>query len=797
MSIARRLPRSGTAAFAFGVLLTAAACAKSVPTGTVSPSRGGIPLEVSDRASRPRLARLTRQGDPSSAVALAIANTGEGAGATLRNQALALLFAERLARRGLPVVAASDDLGVRMTRTAETPEQASQIIMAMREVLAAPVTDEEALALRHSLEASPPRRLAPAEAGIAACAGDAGVAPTSKLPETSAQAVETWRSESLQVGGVAVGIVGPNAVSNAATETIDGGAAWSLRPARTGGRATAPSHRVAFAALEHDASSRLEIAWDLPDPRRALELAVALRARPSPLREKLSLREPRWRLAEVFTTARMDGGCLRLRFESRDLPRGHLAQSAAEVIALAEHDVAAGLAWPPNDAIVAETIAAAEEATSAAERAAWWALSAPRKTEGIVVSSLLSLPPQRDDIEGTLDELEAAYQSEIAAGKTHEMPVRPRDLASTAKHSLEPGQRESWLLVANECGSGDESAWDAGRSALAAQTAAEFHVGDDVTIEPWIRPDGIGLLAHGAPRSPESAVDFGRRLARGLGAALASASFSEARFNRAHATALRFAANPEVQLLGALGQRAFPDRPTLFAPLGLLDQQLATTRRDAEERWRGMLSEPWRMAMLASVDGDEAHAAERELARWFVGPASSPCARKRAADGPGPGETRVAAAQTAARALTAFTTGSAQDASILEVVAALVRQQRGDSAVSARSLGGTRAPTLVLDTGARPLDLEAELERLRKLEVSPKTFQAAVDQVLHERKLRRATPRGRIDALWLADEHAPPGLEDVRRWIHQNFQRARAGTAIAVQPAPSSESTGNAPAKPR
>ncbi|MEJ7730193.1 MAG: hypothetical protein WKG00_13360 [Polyangiaceae bacterium] len=58
------------------------------------------------------------------------------------------------------------------------------------------------------------------------------------------------------------------------------------------------------------------------------------------------------------------------------------------------------------------------------------------------------------------------------------------------------------MLLASPCGVGDEGAEDAGMTALAATAAVRSRRGKerDVQLEPWVSADGVGVLAHAAPR---------------------------------------------------------------------------------------------------------------------------------------------------------------------------------------------------------------------------------------------------------------------------------------------------------
>src|SRR5204863_9404204 len=93
------------------------------------------------------------------------------------------------------------------------------------------------------------------------------------------------------------------------------------------------------------------------------------------------------------------------------------------------------------------------------------------------------------------------------------------DLASSvleSRNRTEPGQGTVWVLLASPCGTLSEGMTDAGVSALfvtaASKSASKSN--EDIALEPWIAPDGIGILGHAV--RPVSDARVGELVARAM-----------------------------------------------------------------------------------------------------------------------------------------------------------------------------------------------------------------------------------------------------------------------------------------
>src|SRR5262249_35751164 len=147
----------------------------------------------------------------------------------------------------------------------------------------------------------------------------------------------------------------------------------------------------------------------------------------------------------------------------------------------------------------------------AAGLAALWSLSEPetdrqgRSAIALGVTAPAADPrDSRSDLGSALNALADRVRRAMARSeKSLSAPVVER------RDRLEHGQGELWLLLGTPCGTTAEGDADAGQAALGlvAVIAARADEDRSVTLEPWITPDGVGVIAHAARLRFESAED--------------------------------------------------------------------------------------------------------------------------------------------------------------------------------------------------------------------------------------------------------------------------------------------------
>jgi hypothetical protein len=755
-----------------------------------------IPLALREPASRPRVAQLTRSGDPEGAVTLAFAAPRVGPQSTWENLALATLLDIRLRGGGFRAKPSADAIGLRVTVSAKSADDARRMVRVLPAIVMAQVTDQEARLVVSRLERETLPTIPALANALAACSGDGGLAGgQGVVPVMTRGSLEALRSESLRRGAVAIGTVGPAELTAATSEELESGPAWPLREEAGPVRLLESRHATTIDGSTHSGAT-LDIAWPLASPGYALELAEAEQRHRSPLRAQLAVHDIGFSLIEARATARPDGGCLRLRFHASELGRERAPRQAAKVLELANALVRgasdARRELPP----VAKTIASAPSASEAAELAAWWTLAGVATSPSDVgASSVLALPAQRGDNERTHEALEQEYLAALEATGTRSQGPAARRAELPLRASVEPGQGESWLLLASDCIAPEEGRWESGRGALGAHIASSFLADRNVAVEPWLRPEGIGLLVHGPKLTGETAEAAGRRLGEVLGMSVTSVPFSDARVARAQASLLPTLSSPS-----ALRRESFLDRfdghpASVWQPAGGLSRLLAVTATDAEERWRLALRATWRGAMLASVGEGEVRAAQRELLRWRPTPDGATCPNPVARPQGGVAQ-RVTTSLPDAFGVIAIPSHERSDWPLVEALAVtLTTTSRAGDATEAtplrdhqvRWLGGRVAPTLVVEFSGPQRAVEAavaswqdRLDALRERGLPTEQVTAALDRLRDEYAVRHRSPRGRVEALWLGAAPFDVTPEGVTKWLRTNLAPERRDVLIGI-----------------
>jgi hypothetical protein len=456
--------------------------------------------------------------------------------------------------------------------------------------------------------------------------------------------------------------------------------------------------------------------------------------------------------------------------------------------------VKADLETPLDPTVVARQILRTTDAAATAELAAWWALAgAGEASEGIVLSSVLAIPGERGDAAGTFDELEAAFRADIETAANQSPWTSMRGPKSEPRVALERGQGESWLLVANGCALAKESEWDAGRSALVVRLAASLGTLSAVVLEPWVEPAGVGLLARTRQLPGETNAATGRRLGMMAGMALTSLSSPEERFARTKSETLRHLSTPSARRIEGLLPRLEGLAPSWLRPEGLLERQLATSVDDIDERWRTMLREPWRAAMVASLDTDEAQVAFAEIARWIPMSDDAACTVTQPTRSISQATERWLGSGVEPHAFLAIPGEGTSEGPIAAVVAAHLTNiaPRVSSVSHAFIMGSGRKPMLVIEIVASGAERDAavlawrrEFESLRTNALSEDEFTRAQVVVSRERARSLESPRGRVAALWRGDRVTPVSAAEVRDWMARDFVNERIQILIGDPQAP-------------
>lgn len=755
--------------------LLACACGRSVapaiPIADHQPA-APAPLERVVLDERPPLTLVARGGDPRAALAFVAAHSrGSAASAALSG-----VLAARLEAAGIPgLETRAHGLGIEVACLASGPKDAERFVAAVRAALATEVTpaDPALRAARRQEEALSALRFAGrAQAAAAACSGELGVLPSASRVDLGSPAGIAWlnqaRSAIFRVEASAFAALGPEAFLDATRDALSDASAWPTADADTD---TWPEQDL-VAADAGGGNRQLSVALWLGSADAAVGAANALGSGEAALPARLDSLTPPWRLERATAIARQRGACLRLDVTPPPLDPGPSSAEVGRVAALVEHSALMAVASASRGALD-ESVLRPHDPRRSASLAAWRALPSGEQPG-----------PLRRTV---------AYVAGV--GDTVATPDLGRELSEArvrlARPSIEiaeraePGQGELWMLLGSPCGTGTEAAHDAGALALLLRSGALSGPDPSVQLEPWVTPDGVGLLAHG-PRalSSEPPAVHARRVARALGRALL------ARLGGAELGAAR------AELLKGLGGQPFagfslaleglsPGHPSWLEPRGTWDTVSELPSEALERARRLWLGGPLRLSVLTNGGSGQSRAAAEELESWLLPLRAEvracPVVRAEPARR---GEVRVDAksAPNYEGAYVGVTLGAPGfvSARAAELLALMLNRPGGvleravavpslGATVRAHALGGVRRPALLLDVRALPERLEEAVGRARAvLDGLSRGAFGAEDLASAQRELARREeearfdPRRRIVELWRAEKGAALDVAAVR-----------------------------------
>lgn len=550
-------------------------------------------------ADRPTLTLIERHGDPRAAVAFA-ARHGQGSAASA---ALAGLFRDRLAAQGLSgVEVRAHALGLLASALCGSPSDAERFVHAVRMALSEPVKAREPALAGARREGALLRSLTfagPAEAAVASCSGELGLgvgeAPIDPNQSGDLDRLERARAAVFRAHAAAFTALGTKAILEAASEALDQAGAWPDQPPETD--PWPDRDQILFDRAP--TSRRLSLAVRVSDANAAVRAGELLGSPHSDLITRLRSPSGGFRLERVLGVARPTGGCVRLDLlpaRPEDKPTlGEVGLFAA----LVERSLSQALDAKSRGALD-ESALEATDPRRASEEAAWASLS--EKAPNAPIRRLLAYQAP----EGSVAELQSSVLSERR--RLSESSLEQADQA-------EPGQGEIWMLLGSPCGTSGETASDAGALSVTLRALAG-RAPSGVAIEPWVTPDGAGLLAHG-PRatSRESFAAHARRLARALGRALSRPlSGSDLALSRA-ALADELGGKPApawAALLSGLSE----EHPSWLDPRGTFESVTSLTNLTLLHAQQAFLSGPLKVAILKNAEepvGEAVH----ELESWL------------------------------------------------------------------------------------------------------------------------------------------------------------------------------------
>ncbi len=764
--------------------MLALACGPREPARSSASHDGTLLPDVRTASGRPPVVLVSREGDPATAVSLAITTAGIGWSDTTSDDpepatALAGVVESRLRARGVDATVTPSWDGVRASMLAANEREAKQIAAALREAVTAPATEADLVAARRKLAALGQRPLRDRVlARWARCVGEPRALPEragTDYADVDLARLERWRGASLGLGRVAVAVAGPATSSEAVAATVLGGPEWKKGvPVRARNGSAEPAVDVFEAAGDGASGPTLHLTLDVGTSSAAVTTAEALGDARGPLAARLSELDLPFRVREVTGAAHPQGGCVGVVLEAAPptpaSASSDLASRVADAIALVRLEASVFLAETGTRRDGRVLSRRSGDAREAAERAAWWALidqAAPPRTGGGSVA--LAVPPRRGAKEsGTEPSRETLASAVTRAAAAWEKPV------VEARSRIEAGQGEAWVLVGSPCGADGESEADSGLSALFVAAAAEgTRTSTDVRIEPWVATEGAGLLVHGPALAGESPAAHARRLADIAARSFAAEPISASALGHARADLLRRDARNDGATLSMLASALAPQHPSWIVPWGASEPLARSADSSVLLRAQSLRTGPIRIAVLANVDTTQADAAVRAADRWVARRTSEArtCGAPASAQPPKAGTyaapPRPGSVPEAYLAFP-FPAGdeAAYDAAMLTVAAlaegegALLDKTLGGAAplareTSARVLGWPRAPALVVRIVAPQASLDgavmqarALLDRIHKAGLSPADFERATAARARAALALSLDPRARVVATW-------------------------------------------------
>lgn len=753
------------------------------PAGPLSPVPGSrTQIDVKQHASRPRLAIIRREGDPSPALVIAVAG-GHGAAG---HAALAGVLARRLRAAGLAADVHSDGIGIRAVATPRA-EDLEAVLRGWVTAATAPVTTADVAAANARLSRLREDPLAsPVLAGVASCSGDPLAVAADAKPR-GAEALEELRRSALVMERTAIALVGAPSAGDAVSEALEEVDGWP-RGAASAAERLPQRHGAFFSRDLAPGAARLHVAVQLADAVAAVGAAHRLRRGP-PLSSKLDALKSPWGLGAIRAVAAPHGGCVRFALSPQAANAGHLDDlgvSAARAVRTVWREMGLQTRIQTDPFLVTSEIIGAGDARDAASRAAWWALSSPGDappsiTTALEIGASGKVELTTDDGQ-PLDEATAHARYLQAVGS-----LKPADSGPVAgrRARAEPGQGQLWMLIGSPCPLRHEGQWDAGGAAVAATTVAIESQHPNVVIEPWVSADGVGIIAHGGVlAADESAEVLTDRIALAAAEAYTSVPHDASAFARAKRTALRHTAGGETFFTFA--RRALPDHPSWIAPWGSSDQQASVDLADAAARWRGVLHGPTRVAVLANHDASQAERAAKAVDHFLL---------PEAADKPCPEITDRDPPQIGAHAVRGRTPmvivgvpyERSKERPLAELTAAALAGDDGplrqalDVPWRVEVLGGAAGGALVI-TARVPGDTVEQassvvVERLEQL--AGEGLDAAAEAraragVARSRAHAQRHPRARLIDLWRGlNVEAAPETEAWRAWLEKRAKKNR------------------------
>lgn len=718
---------------------------------------------------RPPLVLVRRDGDPFAAVSFAVA-TDAG---SLPSVATATLLRARLAAKGFNARAQPSAVGMSLTVLVPNALEARRFVQVVGAALEQPVTAGEPglEAVRVAVQTlSAARAPGPAEAAVNACSGEPALPEASRSWDPASDKgrgdLASWLEAGHSLRRASFAAVGPAEVLAAVEDALARAPDWPKGDTLEDPWPARDELGVDFAA---GATRRLSLALRLRSEDVAARAARALAAPQATLSRRLAALRPAWQLDRSAAIGRARGACLRVDAVPVHAELGPTSTEVARALGViaeeARDAVLNGARGELDEAIVGAT-----DPAEAAAAAAWRALvghgePGPQRSAVAYVTS----PAERPRFD-----LAAAVLAERQADKEPLFEVVRR---------AEPGQGRLWALFAPTCGTSVEAATTAGESALVVSALSRVAPSGDVTVEPWLAPDGVGLLAGTRRRVPgESSSAQAERLGRALGELIATARPSPTDVATARAELASGLGGEQHRGYFVALDALTGGHPSWLEPRGTFASLASAPSGGYEAALGRWLGRPFRLAVLANGDATQPEVVRRELERWLR-PGRGDVARC-------PSRNHAPAQSTE---LTLAVSGDAPEGSYvgipfpafehrlpIEARATLVLLNRSggfldqalgelQASATALALGGPDAAALVVEVVATEGQRQAAVDRVRALvdrlaqgRLAAADIETARRELAQSEATELMDPRRRLIATWRGITRAEPPLDAAR-----------------------------------
>ena len=735
-------------------------------------------ISIHNAKDRPVVTTVLREGDPAAAIAASILTDGD----SLASTALAALIEARLRASAIRSVGTHADRdGFRVVALASSPEDGVAFLQALRTALSTPASAgaPELLLVKSRLDALRAHPLdAPALLPGVRCTGELSALATDPwLDPTTPYGVarlDQLRAQANVVARVSIAAVGSAAFGHDVARAVDAQPPWN--------QGTFPSdpwperdHVAVYPrVVSNQPATELSLALRVRDAFAATAVAERSADPASPLLARINSASG-WDVTRIAATVRPRGACISLTLRKNNGPSAE--SEAAAVAALAVNELENAISEVRSDGSVAgRQVLRATDPREAASLAAWWSQSSRLEPGPDRLALTLGVPPASlapnaiaQDTNATSDASSERFANAFGSARL----AWSRSVIE-ARSKVEAGQGELWILAATPCGVLSENPSEAGVTALAAIAAASAGALDNnVTIEPWIAQDGVGILAHAAALPNEGPHALAGRVADAAAHVLVHQGLSDTDVARARAELLPRLDRPDSPFdagVAALATTLVPSHPSWILPLGLRTPIIETGSAAVALRWSSLADGPIRVAVLANTDRAQADATLHAFDRWIVRLDAHPRGCPTAGTAPvrSTGVQVVVDTPGPQRSLLGIGVSSPEPVvfTMLELLAESLDGPDGliDRALAplggriraqARVVGGIRFASLVielrgvgdkLDDATR--NVQAALDRLAKGSATTQDLERARGRLDDRDREVSIDPRARVVALW-------------------------------------------------